>query len=128
MIKVSISASPESSTSVGTPEWIIGRDLAGIAEGRPRLVLEGDAIAPHRNRDASHEGRVVLADQEHGSLSRGSSSNRRKHSRRTSMILMKPKRTTFCPCLSLLASVRRHGIITVWLFSTVDVGDMITAE
>jgi hypothetical protein len=41
---------------------------------------------------------------------------------------MKPKRTTFSPFLSLLASVRRHGIITVWLFSTVDIADMIAAE
>src|SRR5581483_5297226 len=44
---------------------IIGRDQIGIAEGRPRLVLEGDAVQPHRDGDAAHEGRVVLADQKH---------------------------------------------------------------
>src|SRR5207249_9489600 len=35
-------------------------------EGRPRPVLERDAIKPQRNRDATDEGGVVLADQEHG--------------------------------------------------------------
>src|SRR4051794_35520057 len=45
---------------------IIGRDLVGVAEGRPRSVLEGEAVKPQRNRDAADEGGVVLADQEHG--------------------------------------------------------------
>src|SRR5207253_7060276 len=47
------------------PQRIIGRDLVGIAEGRPRLVLEGDAIQPHGDGDAADEGGVVLADQDH---------------------------------------------------------------
>ena len=50
------------------PQRIIGRDLVGIAEGRPRLVLEGDAVEPHGDGDAADEGGVVLADEDHGGL------------------------------------------------------------
>src|SRR3954453_5005662 len=48
------------------PQRIIGRDLVGIAEGRPRLVLEGEPVEPQRNRDATDKGGIILADQEHG--------------------------------------------------------------
>jgi hypothetical protein len=44
----------------------VDRDLVGIAEGRPRLVLEIDAVKPHGDGDAADKGRVVLADQDHG--------------------------------------------------------------
>src|ERR1700676_1912646 len=45
------------------------RDLVAVAEGRPRPVLEGETIKPHRNRDAADEGGVVLADQDQGGCS-----------------------------------------------------------
>src|SRR6185369_653019 len=38
------------------PQRVIRRDLVGVAEGRPRLVLEGDAIEPHRDGDAADGG------------------------------------------------------------------------
>jgi hypothetical protein len=64
---LSISTSPSSNTSVGTRRsGFKRRDLVGIAEGRPRPVLEGEPIQPQRNRDAPHERGVILADQDHG--------------------------------------------------------------
>ena len=48
------------------PQRIIGRDLVGVAEGRPRLVIEGDAVKSQRNRDATDEGGVELANEKHG--------------------------------------------------------------
>jgi hypothetical protein len=47
------------------PQRVIRRDLVGIAERRPRLVLEGDAIEPHGDGGAADKGGVELADQEH---------------------------------------------------------------
>jgi hypothetical protein len=47
------------------PQRIIGCDLVGIAEGRPWLVLESDAIQPHGDGDAADEGGIELADQDH---------------------------------------------------------------
>jgi hypothetical protein len=42
------------------------RDLVTFAEGRPRPVFEGKAVKPERDSDATDEGRVVLADEDHG--------------------------------------------------------------
>ena len=39
---------------------------AGVAERRPRPVLEFDAVKPHRDGNAADKGGVELADQDHG--------------------------------------------------------------
>jgi len=38
------------------PQRIERRDLVGIAESRPRPVLEGEAVEPQRDGDAAGEG------------------------------------------------------------------------
>jgi hypothetical protein len=48
-------------------ERIVGADLVGIGEGRPGTVLERQAVEHERDADAADEGRVVLADEDHGS-------------------------------------------------------------
>jgi hypothetical protein len=48
------------------PQRIERCDPVGLAKGRPRPVLERQAIQPQRNGNAADEGGVVLADQEHG--------------------------------------------------------------
>jgi hypothetical protein len=48
------------------PQRIIGRYLVGIAECRPRPMLERQIIEPQRNSHAADEGGVELADQDHG--------------------------------------------------------------
>src|SRR5262249_46651409 len=59
-------------------QWIIRRDLLGIAKRRPWSALETNAIKPHRNRGAADEGRVVLADKEHGFSTRFSGTCRNR--------------------------------------------------
>ena len=48
------------------PQRIILRDFVGIAKGRPRPVLERQAVKPQRDGGTADEGGVVLADQDHG--------------------------------------------------------------
>jgi hypothetical protein len=48
------------------PQRIIWRDQLGVAEGRPRLVLEVEAVEPQRNGHATDERRIILADEDHG--------------------------------------------------------------
>jgi hypothetical protein len=61
---------------------IVLRDLVGIAEHRPWLVLERQTIEPHRDGDAARERAVKLADQNHGARLRSSQiSIRRRRAR-----------------------------------------------
>jgi hypothetical protein len=50
---------------------IVWRNLVGIAERRPRPMLERQLIQPQRERDTAHEGGVVLADQDHRGFPNG---------------------------------------------------------
>ena len=45
---------------------IVWPDLLGIAEGRPRFVLEGEAVEPHGDADPAHIGQIILSDEDHG--------------------------------------------------------------
>ena len=44
---------------------VVAGDLGGIAENRPRAMLEGEAVYIQRDADAPHERRIILADQDH---------------------------------------------------------------
>jgi len=44
---------------------IVGRDLVGVAECRPRPMLEWQIIEPQRDPYAPHERGIELADQDH---------------------------------------------------------------
>ena len=46
-------------------QWIKGCDLVGIAEARPWLVLESEAVEPQRDRDAADKGEIILSDENH---------------------------------------------------------------
>src|SRR5882724_11837958 len=48
------------------PQRIERRDLVGVAKGRPRPVLKGEAVKLERNRHAPGERGIILADQDHG--------------------------------------------------------------
>jgi hypothetical protein len=48
------------------PQRIVGHDLVAVAERRPRPMLEGDIIELQRNADATDEGGIELADEDHG--------------------------------------------------------------
>ena len=45
---------------------VIGGDLCGIAEHRPGPVFERDPVEMQGDRDATDEGRVILADEDQG--------------------------------------------------------------
>ena len=46
-----------------------GADLLAIGENGPRAMLERQAVERERDADAAHEGRIILADQDHRALS-----------------------------------------------------------
>ena len=46
-------------------QGIVGLQFFGIAEDRPRPLLEGNPIQRQRNADAPHERRIILADEDH---------------------------------------------------------------
>ncbi len=48
---------------------IVDREFLGVAEGRPRRVLERNAVKPQRERDPPHEWGIVLTDQVHRVIS-----------------------------------------------------------
>src|SRR3954447_10363129 len=50
------------------PQRIVRRDLVGIAERRPRPMLERQIIEMQRNSHAADERGIELADQDHGFL------------------------------------------------------------
>jgi hypothetical protein len=63
MAELSISASPSSSTIVGTPQRIIGAILSPSRKVDHWPMLKRQSVYSHRNRDLADKGGVVLADQ-----------------------------------------------------------------
>jgi hypothetical protein len=48
-----------------TPQGIELGELLGVAECGPGAMLERRSIEPQRDADAPHEGRIILADEDH---------------------------------------------------------------
>ncbi len=55
---------------------VVRADLLRIAEHRPRPLLEGQAVQRQGDADAADEGRIILADQDHGAALRTGRSRR----------------------------------------------------